>query len=281
MMNKTILLTLVVFLTISTVHAIVIEDPNEAFYKEYLGAEIKVEDHPIYVEEYYITFLTNKLGVEQGIPSIAILTDPVEVRMTAKVPVRSRFYPQLNADGTKKNWKATVTKEEGGFTYLEYTLFELGEWTFFLESDFDVDRYSFILNTVQTTSYGGSGSRRSSDSKSSANEIQIQLCDAVYDVGDIICLEGVDILNPDIQMAYVDPISGKTNPRMNPSDTVYAVANEETLIFRDTTGRKPDLRLDIKVNETGPIAFFKNNLKGVLAVLLIAGLALLYKRGKS
>lgn len=261
------LLTMFVCLSlIGSVQAILIEDPTEKAYKSYLGVEISVDGHPVYIEDYYKVFLTGKLGAEQNTPTITVLNSPLEVKMTTKVPARSRFYPSLREDGSKRNFKGTVVKEDASFSYLEYTLMEGGAWLFFMESDFDVDRFSFTLNTLDGSGSGGNPVK--------PNLIDIQLCDNKYKPDEKICLSGGDLNNQNVKLSY----AGVSN--IDPASPIKAVAGETELFFRDTTGKKGNLTLSINVEESGFKALLNQYWKHALGILVLLFLIVRYGKKK-
>lgn len=180
---------LIFLLIVGTASAIVEVDPKEEFYKTYADIELSVMGSPVYVEEYYTKFLSEKTGTDIKPPAIAIMSTPINVLVTAKVPESSRFIVLENQD-TQKDWDGILIKRESGFKYLEYHLYELGEWTFVLDGEFGLDYYSFFISAVQMTDNPNWGS---SGSTSPGTTINVRFAQLKYSDGDQLTFSGVDV----------------------------------------------------------------------------------------
>lgn len=182
---------LMFLLAFTPVYAISVQDPSEQIYKEYLGVEVVVQGHPVYVKPYYTEYLSRATGSDVKPPTIAVLGTPVDVIMSAKVPDNLMFMVQMSSDGSKKRFYGVEKSRSSGFVYLEYHLQELGEWNFILQSPFDMDFYSFFLSGVQYTDnldWGTSGGGGSSPS----GGINIRWALQDYGDGDQLTFTGPD-----------------------------------------------------------------------------------------
>ena len=234
------ILIILLMLAVPAVHAFVTEDPNEKAYKEYQGVEVSVMGTPVYVLNYYTEYLPQYKNGDGAIPTVVVLGTPIEAKMTVKVPTSASFKVALNQDGTKKEFLGKVTKTEGSYTYLEYTLKELGEWQFMLESSFDTDFYIFNLvlpdfsGSTGNSYYSGGNTYRGS--ATNPNELGIQLSLTEYKSGDILTFNGIDAQNPDVIAAYAGMSVPITTPlKFNPK--------YKTITFGDSKGRTKTLTI--------------------------------------
>lgn len=262
---KKILLFLLL-LALPTVHAYTTQDPNEGAYKTYLDVEIKVMGVPVYVFNYYTDYLVDAKNGNGEPPKIVVLGEPIEAKMTVKVPDGYSFKATMNPDGiTTKMFTGREVKKESGYQYLEYTLQELGEWTFVLDSPFDTDFYRFILVLPQYSTSTGSYSSRTS----STPQVDVSLSQAEFSDGDPLTFTGSDLTNPNIDVIYA-------SVQRSITQTITFNNDYTTLKVLDTTGVKSSKTLTIIESKS----FFSMDTvkKYVLPLVIIIIVVLIIKK---